>query len=299
MQIVGSFWNQFVFFISRSLALHTGKNCLYIQSGNFSRDSRFILNRFYFLIWNHSFYYSLASKMKNPYSWLLTLYSWPNLFVKHRNHKARRICILSQVTKCKAQTQATNRKEKVNAKQFKWIILNLHLILSRYICCCIIIFCRDCLILHVTRDGLRQTVPLKFKSVFRTQQGPYNLGINSWAYCTKQQLNVLLIIQSTSVTARFRTKHQQWSPRTMQTPRLMHNKDCTTRTYHHHIQVSSIHHDAGGGVKKDVKKKGIRDEASGLRKGEGGGAGCWMEPYWERLVSVCVCENGIAEEEDY
>lgn len=191
MQIVGSFWNQFVFFISRSLALHTGKNCLYIQSGNFSRDSRFILNRFYFLIWNHSFYYSLASKMKNPYSWLLTLYSWPNLFVKHRNHKARRICILSQVTKCKAQTQATNRKEKVNAKQFKWIILNLHLILSRYICCCIIIFCRDCLILHVTRDGLQQTVPLKFKSVFRTQQGPYNLGINSWAYCTKQQLNVL------------------------------------------------------------------------------------------------------------
>lgn len=42
--------------------------------------------------------------------------------------------MLSQVTKCKAQTQATNREEKVNAKQFKLIILNLHLILSHYLC---------------------------------------------------------------------------------------------------------------------------------------------------------------------
>ena len=77
MQIVGSFRNQFVLFFfgffGFSLVLHTGKNCLYIKSGNFSGESRCILNQFYFLIWNHSFYYSLASKMKNPYSWLLTL----------------------------------------------------------------------------------------------------------------------------------------------------------------------------------------------------------------------------------
>lgn len=75
----------------------------------------------------------------------------------------------------------------------------------------------------------------------------------------------------------------------MQTPRLMHNKDCTTRTYHHHIQVSSIHHDAGGGVKKDVKKKGIRDEASGLRKGEGGGGGVLNGAILGKAcVGVCV-----------
>ena len=99
-----------------------------------------------------------------------------------------------------------------------------------------------------------------------------------------------LIIQSTSVTARFCTKHQRRSPRTMQTPRLMHNKDCTTWIYHSHIQVSSIRHDGGGDVKKNVKKKkkGIRDEASDLSKG-GMMGGYWMEPYWERLVSLCVC----------
>lgn len=84
----------------------------------------------------------------------------------------------------------------------------------------------------------------------------------------------------------------------MQTPRLMHNKDCTTRTYHHHIQVSSIHHDAGGGVKKDVKKKGIRDEARGLRKGEGGGGVEWS--HTGKGLCRCVCvRDGIAEEEDY
>lgn len=78
-----------------------------------------------------------------------------------------------------------------NGKQFKCRILNLHLISSSIsVMCCIIIYNRDRLILHVTWDSLWQMLPLKFNSLSLTQQGFHNCT-NSWAYCTKQQLNVL------------------------------------------------------------------------------------------------------------